>query len=167
MNRICFTTLITLTKQKRSLNKCLITCVSVCFFSVFFMLIAACGKKTFPLPPHTTKPDAVTDLSYSVNGDKITLFWTNPLDKSKSESDIIKYVIFRAKLHQSDCETCPVQFKKLGEVLVETGTKSREKHSKLAYMDQLVHGVGHLYKVVGVTSKGLESDGSNIVKFNF
>lgn len=40
--------------------------------------LAACGKKSRPLPPERRRPQAVTDLTAAVREDRIELVWTNP-----------------------------------------------------------------------------------------
>jgi predicted small lipoprotein YifL len=60
---------------------------TVAFIAAFFVMLvmASCGKKGPPVPPHAQELPPVTDLSYTLTGDTLTLVWKTPSGPAAKE----------------------------------------------------------------------------------
>ncbi|MBW2003427.1 MAG: hypothetical protein JRI72_02275 [Deltaproteobacteria bacterium] len=87
----------------------------------FALLVLGCGKKAPPVPPREKKPPAVNDLSTSIDGDTLKLTWTIPKEKGRIMPDLSGFIVYRSKmlLPDSDCEVCPVPFKRVADILTK------------------------------------------------
>lgn len=139
-------------------NAAAILCAALC--------LSGCGKKGPPVPPRQVAVPAVNDLVQIIEGDRVILTWTVPEVKEKKGLFITGFVIYRAKnpVSESACKNCPVQFKPVAEVMVD----SKSKAGKVKYAGQLEKGFRYFFKVTGfIEDTALVSKDSNIIEFDY
>ena len=133
------------------------------------MVTAGCGYKTNPVPPQTVVPKAIEDLTYTLDGNGVTLNWTYPDEavNGKDLEQIMGFELFRAEVPMTDyCSSCPVPFTKPqsldgGVIDEKTGTKGEH------YSGMLRSGHKYFFKIRSWTSRLAASEDSNIVSFVF
>ena len=137
-------------------------------FSVFLSdFLSGCGKKAPPKPPlHEVLP-IVTDLSYSIDEDKLKLTWTVPKVKQKVKSDLSGFVIYRSKkpFSESDCLNCPVVFKRIANIPINANSSGNLKKDIITYNEILEKGCRYIYKVTVYADNGVTGDDSNQIDF--
>ncbi len=110
-------------RNRKKLYKSFYTHLAVPFsiMIIFVLFSYSCGKKAPPVPPREKKPPAVNDLSTSIDGDTLKLTWAIPKEKGRIISDLSGFIVYRSKmlLSDSDCEVCPVPFKRVADIPFE------------------------------------------------
>jgi predicted small lipoprotein YifL len=88
------------------------------------MLLAlwSCGKKGPPVAPRQLPPPQVVDLAAELQGQTITLHWTQPMERAQAAG----FRIYRAAtaLDNSACTDCPLLFQKTGEMEAMAGRRA-------------------------------------------
>lgn len=131
------------------------------------VLAGGCGKKTKPLPPDTTLPLPISDLTYRLDDKGVTLSWSLPTRSVKDASlpyRIEGYELFRAVVPAKDfCEGCPIPF---GAPIYIEG--DRETRGKVYYQETLLRPQHrYVYKVRTRAGWFVSSDDSNIISLTW
>ena len=137
-------------------------------FSVFLSgFLSGCGKKAPPKPPLHEVPPIVTDLSYTINGDKLKLTWTVPKVKQKVKSGLSGFVIYRSKkpFSKSECLNCPVVFKRIADIPIKANGSGNLKEDIITYNEILEKGCRYIYKITVYADNGMTGDDSNQIDF--
>jgi hypothetical protein len=131
---------------------------------IFVFLVLGCGKKATPVPPRQAKPPAVNDLRASIDESILKLTWTIPKEKGRIISDLSGFIVYRSKmlLLDTDCEVCPVPFKRVADIPIEAKGPEYMKKGNSTYTETLEKGYKYIYKVI-VYRKGVTSSDSNYV----
>lgn len=133
-----------------------------------FLFFSGCGFKNNPVPPENVVPKAVDDLSYSIEGNQVTLRWSYPV-KNIAGTDLTDISGFELSYGAVDaqkyCATCPIPFTRTKEV--DGGAvESEGKRRKTEYtIKELEKNYRYFFKVRSRTSWWADSDDSNIVSF--
>ena len=145
----------------------LLTFVCATWMASIFML-AGCGKKARPKPPDVNRPPKVIDLGYSISEDTIKLSWTIPKTSDKAKSQVTGFLIYRSKQSSDevDCENCPIQFLKIGDVLAR-GDVSGWPESSLVFVQTIEPGYRYIYKVKAYDDEGVAGQDSNLIDFTY
>lgn len=132
------------------------------------VLIAACGRKTLPVPPQEAIPEPITDLQFVQDESRINLTWTYP-QRTTVGTDLPgleSFLVLRAVVAEADyCPGCPVSFSSALEV--EADKAIIDPKQRLARYTETILRPGHryLYKVQSKAGWRLISDDSNTVSF--
>jgi hypothetical protein len=131
---------------------------------IFVLLVLGCGKKAPPVPPRQAKPPTVNDLHASIDESILKLTWTIPKEKGRIISDLSGFIVYRSKmlLLDTDCEVCPVPFKRVADIPIEAKGPEYMKKGNSTYTETLEKGYRYIYKVI-VYRKGVTSSDSNYV----
>jgi len=142
--------------------------VQILIIVVFSIFLSGCGKKAPPKPSRQEKPLVVDDLSYSLDGDKLKLTWTIPEVKTKVNSGLGGFYVFRSKksVSESDCKNCLKIFKRVADISLEHMGNYSGKDS-IKYAEALENGYRYIYKVVVYTTNGVMGEDSNMVDFTY
>ncbi|MBU4101831.1 MAG: hypothetical protein KKH20_10745 [Proteobacteria bacterium] len=137
--------------------------VQILIIVAFSVFLSGCGKKVPPKPPGQEEPPIVDDLSYSLDGDRLKLTWTSPEVKRKVKSGLGGFYVFRSKklVSESDCENCPVIFKRVADILFQ------DTEDSIKYAEAIEKGYRYIYKVVVYTNNGVTGRDSNLVDFTY
>lgn len=135
---------------------------------IFVLLVLGCGKKAPPVPPRQAKPPTVNDLRASIDGGILKLSWTIPREKGTIMPSLSGFIIYRSKmlLLDTDCEVCPVPFKRVADILIEAKGPEYMKKGNNTYTETLKKGYRYIYKVI-VYRKGVTSSDSNYVDLTY
>ena len=149
-------------KLYKTFNTHLILQLSI--LSIFVLFVSGCGKKAPPVPPRQKKSHAVNDLHANIDGETLKLTWAISKEKGKIISDLSGFIVYRSKmlLLDSDCEVCPVPFKRVADIPIEAKGFEYMKKGNSAYTETLEKGYRYIYKVI-VYRKGVTSSDSNYV----
>jgi hypothetical protein len=125
-------------------------------FCIMFVLVS-CGKKGPPVPLWAPELPAVTDLSYTMTGDVVTLIWKAPV--GPAAKDLSGFTVLRsmASLDEKDCPGCPVIFERVAKLGPHT----------TRFSEPLASGKRYIYKVVGFTSYNSISADSELIRFDY
>ena len=131
------------------------------------LLVSGCGKKGPPVPPRHEIPPPVTNLSWKINNQTLTLSWSVP--QADSAIRLAGFKIYRSqkRLSSSDCPDCPGVFKLVADILTENPIRQDQDSGKKTYTEDLEVGSRYEYKVIGYTENGISSPDSNIVGFDY
>ena len=108
------------------------------------LLLAACGKKTAPLPPQTVIPAPITGVEYQLDENGATLSWQRPTrtDRGEKLARIDSFIVERAEYPLSDfCRDCPVRYHQVATI---SATAQDEAASRSSYRDEELRP-GHIY----------------------
>ncbi|MEE4242744.1 MAG: hypothetical protein V2I36_14855 [Desulfopila sp.] len=133
------------------------------------LLSGGCGYKTDPVPPQTVVPQAIEDLSYTLDKEGARLSWSYPLEtvSGKTIEQILSFELYRAEMPLADfCGGCPIPF---GEPLqLPGGAAGVEERNTTEYLSGMLRsGNKYFFKVRSRTSWWAASADSNIVSFVF
>ena len=158
---------ISLLKSKMYNYYCRSIIVQILIIVAFSIFLSGCGKKAPPKPSRQEKPSIVDDLSYSLDGDKLKLTWTIPEVKTKVNSGLGGFYVFRSKksVSESDCKNCLKIFKRVADISLEHMRNSGKDIIK--YAEVLEKGYRYIYKVVSYTNNGVTGKDSNMVDFTY
>ena len=137
-------------------------------FSVFLSgFLSGCGKKAPPKPPLHEALPIVTDLSYSIDGNKLKLTWTVPGVKQKVKSALSGFVIYRSKkpFSGSECLNCPVLFKRIADIPIKADGAGKLKKDIITYNEILKKGCRYIYKVTVYADNEVTGNDSNQIDF--
>jgi len=131
------------------------------------LLISGCGKKGPPVPPRHEIPQPVSDLSWEINQETLTLSWSVP--KAASSIHLAGFKVYRSqkRLSASDCPDCPEMFKPVADILIKNPIGSDQTPERKTYAEDLKADSRYEYKVIGYTENGASSPDSNIVGFDY
>jgi len=131
------------------------------------LLLSGCGKKAPPVPPRHEIPPPVTDLSWEINKQTLTLSWSVP--RIKSSIQLAGFKIYRSQkqFSVSDCPDCPGIFKPVADILIENPILQDQDAERKIYTENLETDSRYEYKVIGYTENGVSSPDSNIVGFDY
>jgi hypothetical protein len=141
---------------------------------VVFLLLSGCGKKGDPLPPEPLMPLPPNQLSYTLEGNLLTLSWHDANKDSGTTfqqgvfTEFSKVFfskpgggvkIFQAVREQSKdaCQTCPLMFEAVAVV----------DSPKTLYQHPIDPGFIYYYKLKSFTSGHLTSDDSETLSFEY
>jgi hypothetical protein len=148
----------------------LITSWFVLFLFVLSIgFIFGCGKKRPPVPPPKYRPNAVSDLDYRVDRQKVTLAWTTPATDATKTVVTDGCVVYRARqsLLETDCTSCTVPFVSVANIPAGQSSPDANNQTVLTYTETLLPGFTYTYKVVCFTRGGGPSEDSNVVNFRY
>ncbi len=142
------------------------------YFLILFILNGAwigCGKKAPPVPPQRYIPLAVNDLSYRLEGHSLILNWTIPAEKITRTLEIAGCTVFRAQISigESDCPTCPPEFKPLADLRIDGEKSTKTIQRKMSYNDLPAKGYHYTYKVNCYSKKSISGKDSNYVAITY
>nr|MBF0220836.1 fibronectin type III domain-containing protein [Desulfobulbaceae bacterium] len=137
---------------------------------IFGLSTTSCGRKTLPIPPEDALPQAITDLSFQQDENKIILNWTAPEYTTAGSKlpNIDSFEILRAGIPEKDfCAGCPVSFTSSFEISAEIAIT--DPKSRAAQYTEMILRPGHrfFYKVRSKAGWRLISEDSNIVSFSW
>jgi len=131
-----------------------------------FFLTPACGKKAPPLQPARFEMPEVEDLTYELDGGRLTLTWPMPEWDPPQGIELGGFHVYRAKIRQEDvCYHCPIHFEKTESVAVDD--LSALLRSDAEYQETLEKGFQYHYKVAPYTNRGREGGVSPIITVNY
>jgi len=149
----------------------------ICFGMPFFMtaallaegLFLGCGIKGDPVPPRRFRPATVTDLSYSLDGNSLTLAWTIPPETEQMRSRTAGCNVFRSMrpLDDTQCKSCPVPFENIADIPVARDSSGKYLQKKLNFNETLVDGFDYTFKVLCYTDQAMVADDSNVVNLQY
>ena len=107
-------------------------------------------------------------MVYSISETTIKLSWTIPQTSDKAKSPVSGFHIFRSKQSsiEADCPNCPVQFLKIGDVLVR-GRVSGKPERSVVFSQTIEPGYRYIYKVTAYNDDGVAGQDSNLIDFTF
>lgn len=128
------------------------------------LMLAACGKKNMPKPPHYAEPPVATALLVeNVENDVLTLAWEIP--PAQDEYNLKFFHVYLAQDALATlCLTCPPNF-----VLVGDSRTLTQAGGTLAYTFQIriQEGFRYVFKVNAVGREGREGADSNYAVYNY
>jgi predicted small lipoprotein YifL len=151
-----------------SIHKGLILKLSI--LAAFAFSLSGCGRKAPPVAPRPAPPPAVNDLSRQMQEDTLKLNWTIPKHKGKRHPDLEGFFVYRSQkpLSESECPDCPLQFKLVADIGIETiKISEKKKNGHMTYRETLAKGYRYIYKVVAYDDSGSRFDDSNLVTFKY
>lgn len=131
-------------------------------------VLTGCGKKTLPIPPQTVVPTAITDLSFTLNEQGVTLGWTYPTKTlhDRPVERIAEFEILRAEIPAADwCADCPVRFDSSERVEGGDLPGKTQKKTAIANDTTLKAGYRYIYAIRSRTDKQYPSPESNAISF--
>lgn len=149
----------------------------VCF-NLLFVATAAllaegfllgCGIKGDPVPPQRFRPAAVTDLSYSLDGNNLILTWTIPPETTDMKNKTAGCQVFRSvrSLDEAQCKNCPVPFENIADIPVVRDSAGNYLQKKLMHTETLVGGFDYTFKVLCYTNQDMVADDSNVINLQY
>lgn len=138
--------------------------ISIPILIVFAFFLHGCGKKAPPVYPRQEPPLPVTDLSKSIDSDKLKLIWTAGKRKNV-KSKPVGFIVYRSKnmLLDSDCKNCPVVFTRVADISVQM----KDLKKTLTYEETLEKGYRYVYKVNAYFANRVVSGDSNLLSFTY
>jgi predicted small lipoprotein YifL len=138
--------------------------VSILITVVF--LFPGCGKKGPPVPPQQKPVPIVSDLKYSIDGNRLNLVWTIPKERKNVKAAFDGFIVYRFKRPFSDspCKNCPKLFQQVADISIDAYDR---EVNKIKYHEEIEKGFIYNYKVVLYTKDGVFSADSNYVDFNY
>jgi len=132
-------------------------------------LQAGCGKKTPPVPPRRYRPPAVTDLSYQLDGQTLTLSWSIPLTRDGDAAAPAGCFVFKAQepLASTDCPDCSEPFSPVADLQIEKDASGNMLTRAMTYTGVLAQGFMYTYKIACYARDGGLGADSNIVNFSY
>jgi hypothetical protein len=132
-------------------------------------LQAGCGIKDPPVPPRRYRPPAVTDLSYQLDGQALTLSWSVPETRDGDAADPVGCFVYKAKqpLVNTDCPDCSEPFSPVADLQIQKDASGNILTRTMTYTGVLVQGFIYTYKIACYARDGGLGADSNIVNFSF
>ncbi len=127
--------------------------------------VGGCGRKLPPSPPDLIPPAAVEDLSQEVQEGRAVLTWSLPQVQKNKFARAAGFKIFRARQDraEAECSTCPLRFKLIGNLPVQTESPG----SRMRFSEPLEAGFKYVYKVVGYSGENVSAKDSNVVSVDY
>lgn len=130
---------------------------------LMFML-AACGKKNMPKPPHYAEPPVVTALLVeNVENDVLTLTWNLPPPPDEYNLKFFHVYVAQDAL-ATLCLTCPPNFVRVGESRTQTQADGARTYT---FQMRIQEGFRYVFKVNAVGREGREGADSNYAVYNY
>jgi hypothetical protein len=131
--------------------------MAICFF------LLACGKKDPPVPPRRENPPPVSDLSHSLQDNRLKLVWTVPKKENRRQSNLVGFKVYLSQipLSESECKNCPLRFKQVGDIPI---LKQRNQE-QIEFSQTLESGYRYVYLIRGYSDNAMISADSNYVDF--
>lgn len=140
------------------------------FFMFVGLAVGSCGMKTLPIPPQDALPQAITDLNFRQDENRIVLNWTPPQYTTAGSKlpQIESFIVLRGVVPETEyCSGCPVAFTSSIEIPAEQAAEGAEK-GRATYTEMVLRpGHRFFFKVRTKAGWRLESDDSNIVSFTW
>lgn len=132
--------------------------LTVCI--IFFLV--HCGKKTLPVPVIHFDPPPVKNFDYTIDGTKVNLSWSFPVQDIPDVSIPDYFLVERSQveLNDGECDGCPQSFIDIAEIK-NTG------NGTYAYRGNLVSGFRYSFRVVPVSKNGQKGPFSNVIIFRY
>lgn len=135
--------------------------------ATMILLLSGCGKKGPPVPPRHEIPPPVTDLSWEISQQTLTLSWTVPKVESPIRLAGFKIYRSRKRLSVSDCPDCPGTFEPVADRVIKNSISRDQDGERIMYTEDLETDSRYEYKVIAYTENGISSPDSNIVGFDY
>ena len=137
-------------------------------FILFFPLLG-CGKKASPRAPGVAPLPPIDNLKSTTRGEVLWLSWSIPEKLEDKISEVVGFVIYRAKMPVSDspCENCPLDFQELTRIPVDGTFPLGLEKAIFSYEDILEQNHRYVYKVTSLVENGQESLDSNYVTVSY
>jgi predicted small lipoprotein YifL len=151
-----------------SIPKGLILKLSI--LAAFVFCLSGCGRKAPPVAPPPAPPPAVNDLGRQMQEDTLKLTWTIPKHKEKIHPELEGFFVYRSRkpLSESECPNCPLKFKLVADIGIETVKASeKKKKGQMTYSEILAKGYRYTFKVVPYDDSGSRFGDSNLVVFDY
>jgi hypothetical protein len=128
-------------------------------------MLFGCGRKLPPSPPSQYMPPIVTDLSFRLDENRVTLSWTVPQPQDKDQPACAGFRIFEARQRpaEADCSSCKFEFRQTGDVT----SRGKKPGSPLHFNETLLPGYKYVYKVVAYDAKGFDGKESKSIEVAF
>jgi hypothetical protein len=128
-----------------------------------------CGKKDPPVPPRRYRPPAVTDLSYELDGQALTLSWSVPETREGDAAAPVGCFVYTAKqpLVSADCPDCSESFSTVADLRIQRDASDHILKRTMTYTGVLVPGFIYTYKIACYARDGGLGADSNIVNFSY
>ncbi len=142
--------------------------ISILIAVVF--VLPGCGKKGPPVPPRQKPIPSVSDLKYSIDGNKLTLTWMIPKEKENLKTAFDGFIVYRHKrpISDSQCKNCPKLFQQVADIPADiTNDAPGYENKNIEHREEIEKGFVYTYKVVLYTKNGVFSADSNYVDFNY
>lgn len=136
---------------------------------IFVGLQAGCGKKTPPVPPRRYRPPAVTDLSYQLDAQALTLSWSIPATRGGDAAAPVGCFVYMAKepLVNTDCPDCSEPFSPVADLQIQKDASGNILTRTMTYTGMLAQGFMYTYKIACYARDGGLGADSNIVNFSY
>jgi len=130
---------------------------------------AGCGKKGPPVPPRRYRAPAVTDLSYQLDGQALTLLWSIPETRDGDAAAPVGCFVYKAKqpLANTDCPDCSESFSPVADLQVQKDASGKFLTPTMTYTADLAQGFIYTYKIACYARDGGLGADSNIVNFSY
>jgi hypothetical protein len=128
-----------------------------------------CGIKDPPVPPPRYRPAAVTDLSYRLDGQALTLSWSVPEIKDSNAAAPFGCFVYKAKepLMKTDCPDCSEPFSQVADLQIQKDVSGHALKRTMTYTAVLAQGFIYTYKTACYARDGGLGADSNIVNFSY
>ena len=130
---------------------------------------AACGKKDPPVPPRRYRPPAVTDLSYQLDGQTLTLSWSVPETRDGDATAPVGCFVDMARqpLVNTDCPNCLEPFSPVADLQIQKDASGNILKRTMTYTGVLTQGFIYTYKIACYAADGGLGADSNVVNFSY
>jgi len=138
---------------------------AILVFVLLAGMLCGCGRKLPPSPPAQSMPPVVTDLSFRLDENRVTLSWTVPPLQDQEQPSPAGFRIFRARQMSSEagCSSCKLDFRQTGDVT----SRGKTPGSPLDFSETLLPGYQYVYKVVAYDAKGFDGKDSKSIDVAF
>lgn len=129
------------------------------------LAMAGCGVKAPPVPPGSIPPAAITDLTYTLDENLVTLNWSIPTGKAAGSAGLAGFVIYRAATSMDDpiCDGCPALFRRIAEVDFEELIAGNPDRKTVTFQQTIEKGYQYIFKVTAFSKDGQRGADSNRV----
>ena len=129
------------------------------------LAMAGCGVKGPPVPPRSIPPGAVTDLTFILDQDQVTLNWSIPTGKATGSAGLAGFIVFRAASPLADpvCDGCPALFRRIAEIDFEALMAGNPDRKTATFQQTIEKGYQYIFKVMAISKDGQRGPDSNRV----
>jgi len=129
------------------------------------LAMAGCGVKGPPVPPRSIPPAAITDLTYALDKDLVTLNWSIPTGKAAGSAGLARFIIYRAVTSLDDpvCDGCPALFRRIAEVDFRALMVGNPGRKTAKFQQTIEKGYQYIFKVTAFSNDGQKGPDSNRV----
>ncbi|MGD1999556.1 MAG: hypothetical protein PVJ00_03245 [Desulfobacterales bacterium] len=128
-----------------------------------------CGIKDPPVPPPRYRPPAVTDLSYQLDGQALTLSWSVPETRDGDAADPVGCFVYMANqpLVNTDCPNCSEPFSPVADLQIQKDASGKILKRTMTYTGVLTQGFIYTYKIACYAPDGGLGADSNVVNVSY